>query len=171
MSASVPASIASRKLAILVARGFDSRGVGAIKRALAAEGAIAQLVAPELGEIQADDGSVHTPEFSILTTSSVLFDAVHVADGEHALEWLAEADAVDFVRDAFKHCKPISASGRGIELLEEAEIGTGMRDDGEPADDATIVGDKVNSAFTKRLVAAMASHRLWSREPELHLPL
>jgi catalase len=171
MTASVPGSIATRKVAILVTKEFDGAGVAAVLRALEAERALGLLVAPELGDIAADNGDVYVPEFSILTASSVLFDAVYVAGGEQAWEWLAEADAVEFVKDAYKHCKAVAASGRGVELLEEAEIGTGLRDDPEPADEATIVAEKVTRGFTQKFVAAMANHRLWTREPELHLPL
>ncbi len=171
MMDSVPGPIATRKVAIMVTKEFDGAGVAAVVRALEAEGAQGLLVAPELGDISADNGDVYVPEFSILTASSVLFDAVYVADGEKAVEWLAEADAVEFVKDAYKHCKAVAATGRGVELLEEAEIGTGMLDDPEPADEATIVGAKVTRGFTQKLVAAVANHRLWSREPELHLPL
>ena len=32
--------------------------------------------------------------------------------------WSAEADAVDFVRDAFKHCKAVGATGAGVDLLD-----------------------------------------------------
>ncbi len=140
-------------------------------RALAAEGAKGVLVAPRLGALKADNGDSYTAQFSILTAASVLFDAVYVPGGEHATEWLAEADAIEFVKDAFKHCKAVAATGEGVQLLEAAHIPIGGRDDGNPADDATIVADKMSGTLTQRFIAAMAQHRLWSREPELHLPL
>jgi len=43
--------------------------------------------------------------------------------------------------------------------------------DPDPADAATIVAAKITRKLTQRLVSAMAEHRLWTREPELHLPL
>ncbi|MEO8457169.1 MAG: catalase [Chloroflexota bacterium] len=171
MTSFVPGSIATRKVAILVAEEFDGAGVAAMIRALEAEGAKGLLIAPELGEIVADNGKVYVPEFSILTASSVLFDAVYVAGGEGAAEWENEADAVEFVKDAYKHCKAVAASGEGVELLKAAAIDVGAKDDEDPADEATIVGESVNRRFTERFVAAMANHRLWTREPELHLPL
>jgi catalase len=171
MTTYVPGSIATRKVAILVANGFDGAGVAAIVKALAGEGATGHLVGPDLGALVADDGKAFAPEFSILTTSSVLFDAVYVAGGNEAAKWALEADAVEFVKDAFKHCKAVAASGEGVQLLEAAHIPVGGPDDPDPADAATIVGAKVSRALAQRLVAAMAGHRLWTREPELHLPL
>ncbi len=47
----------------------------------------------------------------------------------------------------------------------------GESDDSEPADEATIVAEQVNRSVTQRFVRALANHRLWSREPRLHLPL
>ena len=171
MTTHVPGPIVTRKLAILVADGFDSAGVAAVVKALAGEGATAHLIAPELRAIAADDGKTFTPAFSILTTSSVLFDAVYVAGGEEAARWTQEADAIEFVKDAYKHCKAVAASSEGILLLVAAQIPVGGPDDPDPADDATIVAPKVSRGFTRRLVEAMARHRLWTREPELHLPL
>ena len=171
MAAQVPAPIASRKVAVLVAPGFDSAGVGALTRMLTTGGATAHLVGPRLGGLVGDDGKTVRPEFSILTTASVLFDAVYVAGGEQAGKWAGESDAVDFVRDAFKHCKPLAASGEGVKLLEAARVPVGGADDADPADDATIVAQRMTRAVAERFVAALAGHRLWTREPELHLPL
>lgn len=171
MTAYLPGSIATRTVAILVADGFDGAGVATIVKALAREGATGHLVGPDLGALTADDGKAFTPEFSILTTASVLFDAVYVAGGTQAASWRLEADAVEFVQDAFKHCKAVAASGEGLQLLEAAHIPLGAPGGPDPADAATIVGPRVSRALAQRLVAAMAGHRLWTREPELHLPL
>jgi catalase len=171
MTRFVPGPITTRKVAILVAAGFDAAGVAAVVKALAAEGATAHLVGPNVGPLVADDGKAFAPKFSILTASSVLFDAVYVAGGKEAASWVQEADAIEFVQDAFKHCKTVAATGDGVKLLEAAKVPVGGSDASDPADEATIVAAKVSRTVTQRLVAAMAGHRLWTREPELHLPL
>jgi catalase len=171
MRVSAPGSIATRKVAILVADRFDGAGVASLQKALKAQGATGLLVAPRLGAIAADDGVSHSPEFSILTASSVLFDAVYVAGGPHAPDWLAEADAVDFVREAFKHCKAVAATGEGVEVLRAASIPVGGPSDADPADEATIVAPKVGPPTVRRFLGAIAMHRLWSREAAVHLPL
>lgn len=171
MAVHVPGSIASRKVAVLVAPEFDGAGVASLVKALAKAGAKGVLVGPQLGKMPAGDGTTHEVQFSILTTSSVLFDAVFVAGGPGAAIWTAEADAVEFVRDAFKHCKAVGATGEGVDLLQAAHIPVGTQDDSNPADEATIVGTKLTSAAIARFLAAIAGHRLWTREPELHLHL
>ena len=52
----------------------------------------------------------------------MLFDAVWVAGGEGAGIWAGEEDAIDFVRDAYKHCTGLGASGKGVSLLQAADI-------------------------------------------------
>ncbi len=166
----VPAPIIGRKFAVLVADGFDATGVLALTKALAAEKAAAVLVGPRVGSVLGDDGKAYNPPFSILTTSSVLFDGVLVADGENAGVWTTEADAVDFVREAFKHCKPVAATGAAVALLAAADVPGADPEDARPADDATIVGPRLNRALIARFMRAVAAHRLWAREPTLHLP-
>lgn len=128
-------------------------------------------VAPQLGEVTGDSGRARVPEFSILTTASVLFDAVYVTGGDHAAQWASESDAVDFVREAYKHCKAVMATGDGVRLLEAAHIPIGAANGPDPADDATVIAKQASGAAIKRFIAAIARHRLWSRQPELHLPL
>ncbi len=171
MSVSVPASVATRRIAILISTECDGGAVAMMMRSLAAQGAKGLLVAPELGPITADNGDVHVPQYSILTAASVLFDAVYVVGGEHAVDWLSEADAIEFVKDAYKHCKPVAATGKGVRLLEAASVPVGAADDPDPADQATVVSDRLSRAVAQRFIAALAQHRLWTREPELHLPL
>jgi len=65
----------------------------------------------------------------------------------------------------------IAATGEGAELLKAAHIPSGGPDDSDPADAATIVANGASKLVIKRFIAAMAQHRLWSRELELHLPL
>ena len=171
MQGSVPASIATRKVAILIAQHCDGTGVAALVKGLVRDGAVPVLIAPVLGDVTADNGEALTPGSSILTTSSVLFDAVFVAAGAHAAEWLAETDAVDFVREAFKHCKTVGATGEGLQLLVAAGVPVGEPGQAEAADGATIVAAAVTGTLVKRFLAAVAQHRLWTRETSLHLQL
>jgi catalase len=171
MRSHLPCPILGRRVAILVTPGFDAAGTAMLRTALAKAGVDTFLVAPELGHVAASDGSVEEASYSILTTASVVFDAVHVADGERAAEWALEADAVDFVRDAFKHCKPVGATGAGVELLRAAAVPVGPADDPQPADEGTIVAERMTRNESRRFAEAMTRHRFWSRESALHLPL
>ena len=73
-----------------------------------------------------------------------------------------DADAVRFVNEAYRHCKPIAASAAGIELLKAAAYPGAMDIMGAEgvvtSDDAQV--DKLATDF----IAAMAQHRFWNRE-------
>jgi hypothetical protein len=56
-------------------------------------------------------------------------------------------------------------------VLQAAHIDVGDKSDAAPADDATIVGGSMNRSLASRFIGAIAQHRLWAREAELHLPV
>ncbi|MCA1734018.1 MAG: DJ-1/PfpI family protein, partial [Acidobacteria bacterium] len=159
-------TIMTRKVAILATDGADIASVKKVKMALEEAGASGHLIAPHLGTLKGKDGDEVMINFSFLTTSSVLFDAVYVPGGAASMKALtAERDAVEFVTEAFRHCKPIAATGEGLELLREcpgvlpeSSGGKGARSQGvitsrEPATPGMI------DEFKK----AIAAHRFWDR--------
>jgi catalase len=152
-------SIRGRKVAILVAAGVDGAGLMAVHETLTAQGAVPRIVGPRLGAVDSMNGDAVEPDATFETMPSCLFDAVVVPDGPTAVEALCElGHAVEFVRDAYRHCKAIMAVGAGRSLLEEAGI---MPDD----EDAALIVTEGGSApkATKSFIAAMAKHRNWDR--------
>ncbi len=114
--------IAGRKVAILIADGVDGEGAMAIHKALAAAGAIPRLVAVSLAPVKAGAGGALDPDATFENMPSVLFDAAVIADGKSAAALAMIGPPVEFVRDAFRHCKAILAVGAGRALLEKAGI-------------------------------------------------
>src|SRR4029077_18061404 len=118
MANTVKDSIKTRKIAILAADGFDDEAVFSMKKALTDAGAQAKFVAPRLGLLKSAKGAEVKADFSLLTASSVMFDAVYIPGGEKSVKALQEqVGAVEFVQEAFKHCKTIAATGAGAELI------------------------------------------------------
>ena len=129
--------IKTRKIAFLVADGFDDAAVSEMKQALMTAGAAAMTVAPRLGVLTGANGEQVKADFSFLTGSSVLFDAVYVPGGEASVAALKnEAEAANFVSEAYKHCKTIAASGAGVELLESAGVVVQATGEDTPPSDA-----------------------------------
>jgi len=101
-----------------------------------------------------------------------MFDAVYIPGGEKSVKALmAEADAIQFISEAYRHCKAIAATGIGVELvrsscLEGNKLSNGKdKGDNLTADAGVITGPdgqlgKIATAFIK----AIAQHRHWSRE-------
>jgi catalase len=172
MANTVKNSIKTRRVAILAADGVDETAVSKMQQALAAAGAQAKVVAPRLGSLRSTNGSQVHIDFSLLTTSSVLFDAVYVPGGEQSIELLkGEGKALHFVQEAYKHCKAIAATGAGMELLRASYLGRETIPEpntgGNPlmTDEGVIIGrdvrgDDVAADFIK----AIAQHRHWGRE-------
>jgi catalase len=158
MANTVKDTIKTRKIAALIADGFDGSQVAAMKEALMKEGAMLKTVAPRNGVILAADGKAVAADFSLLTTASVLFDAVYIPGGEASISTLAgNAEACHFVDEAYKHCKAICSTSNSSAFLDNTLAGKADKDW------ALIVSMKQKDA-TSGFVTAIATHRNWERE-------
>src|SRR5690606_27134949 len=114
--------VKARKVAILVADGFDLGQVNRLRERLQQEGAQARVIAKYLGRVRSAGGEEIEVDMNHVSTASVMFDAVVVPGGGHVDALREEGDAVHFVAEAFKHCKPVAAAGEAIALLREAGV-------------------------------------------------
>ena len=164
MATTIKDTIKSRQVAALIADGFDAKELETMKKALTDGGAMLKTIAPKLAEVKSSDGNGVTPDFSFLTASSVLFDAVYLPGGKKSIENLMlEADAYEFINQAYKHCKAICATGEGSDLLRDT-----FASDGDD-DRAVIFGKEINEA-TSAFVKAIGEHRNWEREKVRKVP-
>jgi len=150
-------TLEGRTVGILVADGSDGKLVDSIQRAAKQAKANVKIVAPKVGGVVLADGSRLPADGQLAGTPSVVFDAVAVIlSKEGAKTLMAEAAAIDFVRDAFGHLKAIAIDAGGQALLQRAGI----------APDDAVVSAAEAGAFIER-----AKTRLWSREPNVrHVP-
>ncbi len=155
MENTVKDTIKSRMVAFLAADGVNGKQLKAMKKALTAKGAMVKVVAPVHTQITDADGHIVPVDETFMTTASVLYDAVYVPGGKSSVDNLiAAVDPVQFVNEAFKHCKAIAAEGEGKELIDITFAGTA--DD----DPAVVTGRNVAKPF----IDAIAKHRNWDRE-------
>jgi catalase len=156
-------TIKTRKIAFLVADGFDDRSVAHMKLALMKAGAIVMTVAPRLGVLTGIEGDTLNADFTFLTGASVLFDAFYIPHGQASVASLqVEPEAATFLREGYQHCKAIAAHGTGAQLLESAGLGESMSDAG------LIIGKDDNAAtLAENFIVSIARHRHWEREPML----
>ena len=169
LSAGPKTVIRTRKIAILAADGCDDADLNMMLQALTAEGAQAKIVAPRLGYLQTADGTAVKIHFSLLTSSSVLFDAVYVPGGEKSVAALkTDPFALEFVLEAYKHAKAIAASGAGAQLVEQPGI-----PDLSDSDDAAVVvaASSLSKAMVSKFFQAIGKHRNWQREKKLRVDL
>jgi catalase len=145
-------SIRGRKIAILLAPGVDGASVTGTRDALTQAGAVVRLVAARLGAVETAGGREPiAADATLETMPSVLCDAVVVPDGDEAAERLALlGQALEFIKDQFRHCKPILMLGAGRNVVEGAGVRV-VREDWALVQDA------------KSLIAALGRHRNWDR--------
>jgi catalase len=157
-------TIASRKVAFVCADGVSEAAVLNMKNALLKEDAKGMIIAPHLGSISTDAGGEIAVDFSFLTASSVLFDAVYVADGLGLTELEANDDVTEFLTDAYKHCKVIGADGNATALLGSTPFANKISNE----DGGLILSSEAaTQSFAAGFIAAMGNHRFWDREMSL----
>ena len=157
--ANQPCSPKTRRVAVLIADGFDAADVSALAQAASAQGALVELVSTRVGLIKdAQEKTVKAP-FSIYTVDSVLFDAIYVADGPTSAKNLSmHINAVRFVQNAYVHCKPIGVSGAGHQLFKLA-----CPDVSDTGEAGVLIGTRLEGNF----IATLGNHRYWERENAL----
>ncbi len=151
-----PKRFEGRKLGILLTDGFDAAVLKKLQRAITAEQATFEIIAPSVGGAEAADGSKVDANQMIDGAPSVLYDAVVLLpSAAGATDLLKESTARDFVADAFAHCKFIGYTKATLALFEKAGIADvldeGMIPINSPKDVATFI-------------AELGKLRLWSRE-------
>lgn len=152
-------SIQTRQIAILVAEGSDTNAANQMKEALISAGAVVKFVAPKLGMIKGDRGEAIKVDQSFLTSSSVLFDAVFVPGGKKGIQnLLAAIEPLNFVEEAFRHCKAIALDGDGVEIFKNTKVGKNI-----PDNELISFGVLINGT-SQEFKNLIAQHRFWIRE-------
>ncbi|MES2188267.1 MAG: catalase [Pseudomonadota bacterium] len=159
--------IHTRKVAILAADGVDVVSLRPVQQALVEAGALCTIVAPHLGAIATAGGRRLDVDATLVGMPSVMFDAVLVAGGKDSADALKGiGDAVHFVLEAYKHCKPVCAIGEGVVLLALLGITAASRGDGLAGHPGVVLGESGSDAAPKTaqdFIAAMQQHRHWDR--------
>ena len=166
-------SIKTRKIAFLAADGVDATSLQTVKTALEGAGAIVEILAPRHNYIVAENDEKIPVTHSLLTVASVFYDAVYVAGGTNSVATIeADADAIHFLNEAFRHCKAIAADASAMQVLEATYFAKKL-----PADfsDKSILAEGVivsddSSALAEKFMVAIAQHRFWEREKPRKVP-
>lgn len=131
-----------RQVGILFAEGSDKKTIDALKKSIEAKGGTAMLIAPKIGGIKLDGGTLEA-DGQLAGTPSVLLDAVALVLTREAAEKLTtDSAAVDFVCDAWAHLKAIGHDDGARHLLDHCHVpveADGVSEaDGSFADNAAL---------------------------------
>lgn len=155
-----PGSFKGRKLGVLLADGADAALFKALTTAATAEGAMVEVVAPEIGGATLDDGTLVPAKQTTDGGPSVLYDAVAVLIGADMVKSLARDPSVlDFIGDAFAHRKFLAYAPAADGLLDAAGVDKAKRDDGIVALSGAADADD--------FIATCRKLRFWPREQSI----
>jgi catalase len=173
MANTIKNSIQTRKIAVLAADGVDNASLKKVQSALTAEGAVVEIIAPKLGTIESEDGEQIEVRRSLLTVASVLYDAVYVPGGTNSVATLkAEANAIHFLNEAYKHCKAIAVDENAQNILEATYFANRLSQEdlkGASPNEGLIVHSQPRQ-LSSLFIKAIASHRFWEREKPRKVP-
>ncbi|SFE98124.1 catalase [Nitrosomonas sp. Nm166] len=158
-------NIATRRVAIIVADGVDGQSAQMLQSGLLAEGVVARFVGIRLGSVQGTDGDKIEIDATFEAMPAVLFDALAVPGWRGDTYNLLNVELVDeFIKQQYRHCKPILALGVGKTLIESAgvklKLPSGELDPGVLAFSDSENNDDILSQFKE----AIAVHRHFERE-------
>ncbi len=151
-----PRSFQGRVMGILVSDGFDGSLLVALQRAVADAGGVVRVIAPQIGGARCSNDDLHAVTDQLGGAPSVLFDAIAVLPGQDDLA--SRPAAVDFLKDAFAHCKFIGL-GANTQALQSV---SGLGDD---PDSGVVTLTDADSA--EQFVTACHGLRHWPREAVL----
>jgi catalase len=151
--AKAPVTLAGRKIGALIGDGFDAGIVAKLRSAAQKEGAMFELVAPKVGTTLASDGTQVAADHMIAGGPSAIFDAVVVVPGTASIQMLlATPAALEWIANAFAHCKVIGTVADAAPLLEAARV--------RPDDGVIDLAGKGVATF----IETAKRGRIWARE-------
>lgn len=119
-------TIATRRVAIIIADGFDKTAYDAVTTTLKASSALPFTIGPRRSEIFPDGvekkpGNGVQPDHHLEGMRSTMFDAIFVPGGTESIQTLQKSGrAIHWLREAFGHLKAIGATGEAVQLLVQA---------------------------------------------------
>ena len=149
-----------------MARGGDVAGARCGRADTGAKGAVPRFVGVRLGTVQSTDGNEIEVDVTFETMPAVLFDGLVAPGGHEDARNLAKVgQAVEFIREQYRHCKPILALGIGKDLIESAGVKL-ILPSGELDPGVLAFQDEAVDDVLPQFIEAIAAHRHYERETD-----
>lgn len=151
----------TRKVAILADNGFNGAEVMGLMEMLKKSGMKGEIISKNLGMIKGDDGKELEVNHTLLTSSSVLYDALYVAGGQQSVDSLMQKkEAAYFVDEAFSHFKAVGAGKEAAALLAKA----GIAFEGGVPGVVLFENTSEVAGESQKFIDAIIQHRHWNRK-------
>ncbi|KAK0747386.1 catalase-like domain-containing protein [Apiosordaria backusii] len=176
-------TIKSRRIAILIADGYDQVAYSAAYAAISAGLAIPLVIGTKRSKIVAAGGAGSTtPHHHLEGFRSTMVDAIFIPGGIDSIRALSKnGRALHWIREAFGHLKAIGATGEAVDLVnkaiglpavsvsESAEVHDSygvvtMRETKPGSLSETVDIIKGGAGFMEKFFHNIARHRCWARE-------
>jgi len=157
--------VKTRRIAILLSDGADTDVAAELHAGLIAHGAVPRFVGVKLGAIEGKSDTLDV-EAALEILPSVLWDGVVVLDGPTS-SLCESGQAVEFLKDQYRHCKPILVFNGAKALLEKLGIQESPENgpvDGDPA--LLAFGEDAYAAAFAAFIDALMKHRNFDRETD-----
>lgn len=161
----------SRRVAVLAENGYNHDELQQFLEACQSAAVHPAIISKQQGMLSSSDSHQLEVQENYYTTASVLYDAIYIPGGQQSIASLmTHGDALNFINEAFKHCKAIGASNEGVDMLMECNLGeislAGSSDGSQIFSDAGVVTVRNTGQmreFAGEFIEAVAQHRHWSR--------
>lgn len=174
--------IETRRVAILVADGFNYNAYVTMKDALSERGAFVFTIGAQRKGVTSESGQTVVPDHFFQGMRSTLFDATFIPGGKHVAEGLAKNGVAKYwVTESFAHLKPIAGVDEavpfikkqiGLDEVEVAELGNAFV---ESYGVVTGYGDAPSTlkvrdvgpeskGVAEKFIWHISRHRNWQRE-------
>ena len=158
--------ISTRRVAVLIADGVVGEPIARLLQALTEEGAVVRLLSSRLGTIAASDGGQFEIDATLENTPAVLFDALVLPDGMDGVDLLSkDGHTLEFLKDQYRHCKPILVLGASSQLLKKAGIFE-VLPSGNPDTGLLVLKPAEFDTAAERFIDAIAAHRHPARDTD-----
>ena len=161
-------SIKGKRVAFLATDGVEEVEYTKPREAVEAAGGTAELVSIKDDRIQAvnhmDKAGTYPVDRQVRDADAERYDALVLPNGPDAVAALrADGHTLEFIKDQYRHCKPILALGASEQLLEACGIGKALPD-GQPDSGLLVSADAATVADA--FIGAIAKHRHFARETD-----
>ncbi|KAF9250989.1 hypothetical protein LCP9604111_3193 [Penicillium roqueforti] len=173
--------IATRRIAILIADGFDFNQYTTMKEVLKERGAFVITVGTQRQGVTAESGQKVIPDHFYSGMRSTLFDAVYVPGGKHIQALSKNGVFKHWISESFAHLKAIAGANEAVPFIER-QIGLSeveVAKSGSPLKESYGVvtghGDAVSllkvgtvapdsKGLAEQFIWHVSQHRNWARE-------
>ena len=156
---------AGRRVAVLIADGIEVSALQAVKLAMGNASIVPRWIGTRLGQVRSTDGQRVEVEASLEAMPSVLWDAVIVLASHNTFfEDPFNGPWVEFVKDQYRHCKPMLLLGWSVDQLGDLGLPARLPDGDE--DPGLVIASALEDEALDDFVSAVARHRHFERETD-----